>query len=91
MTLDAMPDLTGQLADIVPTAMVGKLVRTVGVTAAVAGFRAPLGAVVEIERQNSTPVTAEVIGFRDDLTLLYPLGDMHGVRHGSPYAPTHKH
>jgi len=78
-----MLDLTDQLADIIPTAMVGRLVRTVGTTAAVAGFRAPLGATVEIERQGAGPVAAEVIGFRDDLTLVAPLGDLQGVHHGS--------
>ena len=43
-------------------------------TAAVADFPAPVGAVVEIERQTGAPLLAEVIGFRDDLTLLYSVG-----------------
>ncbi len=45
-----MRDMTDQLAEIIPTAMTGRLVRTVGTAAAVTGFRAPLGATVEIER-----------------------------------------
>lgn len=36
-----------------------------------------------IERQAGPPVEAEVIGFRDELTLVFPLSDMGGVRHGS--------
>jgi flagellum-specific ATP synthase len=64
--------------------LTGSVVRTVGTTAAVADFPAPVGAVVSIQRQAGAPVEAEVIGFRDDLTLVFPLSDMSGVRHGSP-------
>lgn len=78
-----MLEMADQLRRIMPTALEGRLVRTIGVTAAVAGFRAPLGAVAEIERHNGPPVAAEVIGLRDDLTLLYPLADLQGVRHGN--------
>jgi len=78
-----MLEMAEQIRRIMPTALEGRLVRTIGVTAAVAGFRAPLGAVAEIERHNGPPVPAEVIGFRDDLTLLYPLADLQGVRHGN--------
>jgi flagellum-specific ATP synthase len=57
---------------------------TVGMTASVAGFPAPVGALVEIGRATDQPLRAEVIGFRDDLTLLYPLRPMTGVRRGNP-------
>ncbi len=72
-----------QLAAIMPTALKGRVVRTEGLTTGVAFFPAPVGAVVEIERQAGPPVEAEVIGFRDDLTLVYPLGDVAGVRRGN--------
>lgn len=75
--------LTDQLEAIVPTALEGSVVRTLGMTAAVAGFPAPIGAVVEIDREGGGSLEAEVIGFRDELTLLYPLSDMQGVRHGN--------
>ncbi len=78
-----MLELADQLEAIMPTALEGSVVRTVGMMAAVAGFPAPIGAVVEIERQSGASLEAEVIGFRDDLTLLYPLADMQGVRHGN--------
>jgi flagellum-specific ATP synthase len=78
-----MKDMSEQLAEIIPTAMTGRLVRTVGMAAAVTGFRAPLGAMVEIERAGGSPVAAEVIGFRDELNLLAPLGDLQGTHHGS--------
>jgi flagellum-specific ATP synthase len=75
--------LEDQLQVIMPTALVGSVVRTEGVTTAVAGFPAPVGALAEIERQAGSPVEAEVIGFRDGLTLVYPFGPLLGVRHGN--------
>lgn len=66
-----------------PVGLTGSIVRTEGLAAAVAGFPAPVGALAMIERQTGGPVAAEVIGFRDEMTLVYPLGEMNGVRHGN--------
>ncbi len=78
-----MLDLETQLDAILPTALSGSVVRTLGMTASVADFPAPVGAIVEIERQAGKPLAAEVIGFRDDLTLVYLLEEMTGVRRGN--------
>jgi flagellum-specific ATP synthase len=78
-----MNQLIDQLAAITPTALTGSVVRTEGLVAAVAGFPAPVGALVEIDRQSGAAVPAEVIGFRESSTLVYPLADMTGIRHGS--------
>lgn len=78
-----MFDLRTQLASVLPTGLTGSIVSTEGVAAAAAGFPAPVGAIATIERQAGEPVEAEVIGFRQGLTLLYPLSDMNGVRHGN--------
>jgi flagellum-specific ATP synthase len=78
-----MLELADQLERITPTALLGSVVRIVGLSAAVADFPAPVGAVVEIERENGKPALAEVIGFRDDLTLLYPYENLQGVRRGN--------
>ncbi len=78
-----MTACTQQLDAAMPFALTGSIVRTEGLAAAVAGFPAPVGSLVEIERQAGGPVEAEVIGFRDQTTLVYPLGDMTGVRHGN--------
>lgn len=72
-----------QLAETMPTALTGTVTRTVGLATSVAGFPAPVGAIVEIERPGRTPLQAEVIGFRDDQTIVYPFGDAQGIRHGS--------
>jgi len=76
-------DLAEQLQHIMPTALEGTVARTVGMTVAAAGFPAPVGAVAEIQRQAGPPLRAEVIGFRDDLTILSPFSDLEGVRHGN--------
>ncbi len=75
--------LTAQLDAIMPTALTGTVVRTLGTTVAVAGFPAPVGATVRIARQAGVDVEGEVVGFRDDATLVFPFGDLSGVRHGN--------
>jgi len=77
-----MTVLATQLDAILPTAMTGSIVRTEGLAAAVAGLPAPVGAVVEIERLSAGVVEAEVIGFRGHDTIVYPLGEVIGVRRG---------
>jgi flagellum-specific ATP synthase len=78
-----MNSFTAQLDSIIPTAMTGGIVRTEGLAAAVAGLPAPVGAVVEIDRLANSVVEAEVIGFRGNETIVYPLGEMTGVRKGN--------
>jgi flagellum-specific ATP synthase len=69
-----------QLDRIMTTAITGSVEQTVGMTISAAGFPAPVGAIAEIQRETGTPLLAEVIGFRDGMTLLYPLSDLAGIR-----------
>lgn len=78
-----MNDLAGQLASILPTALYGSVARTEGLTTAVAGLPAPIGSVVEIHRDAGAAIEGEVIGFRDELTLVYPYKTLVGVRRGN--------
>ncbi len=78
-----MLELHEQLAEVLPSRIEGRVVRLIGLTAAVAGFPVPIGAQIEIERQGAAPLAAEVVGFREDQTLVYPLGSLQGVRPGS--------
>ncbi len=78
-----MDDAFEILPTIMPLALTGSVIRTEGMATDVGGLAAPIGAVVEIERQVGPPVRAEVIGFRNQTTIVYPLGDISGVRHGS--------
>ena len=76
-------DWVERLRPIVTAEIRGTVVQTVGITVAAAGFPAPIGAIAEIERQGTAPIRAEVVGFKNDLTLLFPYGDRQGVRHGN--------
>ena len=78
-----MLTLDQQIATFMPTRLEGRIARIVGMTAAAADFPAPVGAVVGIESQTGEPIEAEVIGFRDDLTLLSLLASSSGLRHGN--------
>ncbi|MBN2579313.1 MAG: FliI/YscN family ATPase [Pirellulales bacterium] len=78
-----MPDVLDQLEGLNPVALTGSVVRTSGMTVSAAGFPAPVGAVAEIRRESGPPLPAEVIGFRDDLTILYPFSELTGVRRGN--------
>ena len=71
------------IADALPTALRGSVVETVGMTAAVADFPAPVGSLVAIDRDSGSPIEGEVIGFRDRLTIVYPFEKLAGVRRGS--------
>lgn len=65
------------------TSLVGSVVQTVGMTAAVADFPAPVGGLVRIERDALPAAEGEVVGFRDGHTLVYLLTSPAGVRRGS--------
>jgi len=76
-------DIEERLATILPAALQGTVARTVGMMISAAGFPAPIGALAEIDRQGGPRLPAEVVGFRDEMTLLYPYTDPAGVRHGN--------
>lgn len=78
-----MLQLAEQLEHVMSTGLVGRVIRTIGMTVAVADFPAPVGAIVKIERQTGAALSGEVIGFRGDETLVYPLGPLAGVRRGN--------
>ena len=77
-----MPSLDDHIRSVLPVRLVGTVVQTHGMTIAAAGFPAPVGSVAEIDRPG-TALVAEVIGFKDDLTILYPYSDITGVRRGN--------
>lgn len=72
-----------QLRNTMTADLTGSVVETVGMTAAVADFPAPVGALVRIERQTESPAEGEVVGFRDGHTLVYLLTPSAGVRRGN--------
>ena len=72
-----------QISTIMPVRLVGSVVETIGMTISAIGFPAPVGAVANIERQGTEPLYAEVIGFKNQQTLLYPYSDISGIRRGN--------
>jgi flagellum-specific ATP synthase len=79
MSIEALSPLN----ETMTASLAGSVVETIGMTAAVADFPAPLGALVRIERDASSAVEGEVVGFRDGLTLVYLLTPTAGVRRGN--------
>src|SRR5688572_26494615 len=75
--------LLDTLNSTMTASLTGSVVETVGMTVAVADFPAPVGAVVSIERETGQPVEGEVVGFRDDATLVYLIAATAGVRRGN--------
>jgi len=63
--------------------LIGSISRIVGLTASVADFPAPLGAVCAIARESGSPILGEVIGFQGEETLLLPYGELSGIRRGN--------
>jgi len=79
MTTQLPPHIDGAIL----AGMTGSVVQTIGLTAAVADFPAPVGAIVSIDRQSQQNVEAQVVGFRDKQTLVMPLSNLDGIRRGS--------
>lgn len=77
-------ELPTHMSSAILAGLTGSVVQTVGLTAAVADFPAPVGALVSIERQSGVGIEAEVVGFRDKQTIVMPLSNFEGIRRGSP-------
>lgn len=80
-----LSNIIEQIQSIAPARIVGSVVRTEGgTTISAVGFPAPIGSIAKVERRDeSNELLAEVIGFRDNLTLLYSYSDLTGVRRGA--------
>ncbi len=72
-----------RLPHIVPAGIQGTVVEMTGLTVTVAGLPAPVGAVAEIIGESGGRLAAQVVGFRDDLSIVFPLAHLRGVRRGN--------
>ncbi len=61
----------------------GKVTQVVGLVIEGYCSEASIGALCEIHPRDGMPIPAEVVGFRDNKTLLMPLGEVRGVGLGS--------
>lgn len=66
----------------------GRVVRAIGLSLAVEGLSLPLGGLCFIYPGGAAArITAEVVGFQENLLILMPYDDVDGVRPGSPVVP----
>jgi len=69
--------------------MVGKVTRVIGLTIEVQGINARVGEVCEIEVPESPRhVRAEVVGFKENKTIMMPLGTLQGIYPHCSVVPT---
>ena len=69
----------GSIAASKPVRLHGKVTQVVGLV--IEGYcpDTSVGAICEIKPLEGEPIPAEVVGFRNNKTLLMPLGDLRGV------------
>ena len=72
----------GVLRDVVPARISGRVTRVVGLIAESHGLSAPVGAQCEIVDRHGGRIDAEVVGFRDENTIVIPYGDIRGISAG---------
>lgn len=92
MTPVQVPDLTHvhrAIRRLNPVRISGRVIQVVGLTIEAVGLDCQIGEVCEIQTSDSTALPAEVVGFQEERVLLMPLGDMQGIRPGSPVYPLH--
>lgn len=73
-----------ELQDSEPALIVGRVVKVVGLTIECAGVSVPVGSLCLVRTARYGNVETEVIGFREDRTILMPFGDLRGVSQGDP-------
>ena len=70
------------LGDLEPVRVRGRVRQAIGLVVEAEGLALPVGAVCDIRIAGGTPLPCEVVGFREEVTLLMPLGELQGVRRG---------
>ncbi|MEZ4636118.1 MAG: FliI/YscN family ATPase [Caldilineaceae bacterium] len=72
-----------RLVEIEPLQLQGRVVQVIGLTIEVEGISPKMGELCWIETDSGS-MSAEVVGFRKNYSLLMPLGEMEGIQPGSP-------
>jgi flagellum-specific ATP synthase len=82
-------DITDRLKGVARPTTKGRVTQVIGLV--VEGYvpSASMGATCMIERKDGPPLEAEVVGFRGDVALLMPMGDLYGVELGCPISTHH--
>ena len=72
-----------RLEAVTPIRLYGRVSQVVGLLVEIDGISGLLGELCHIERAGSEPVLAEIVGFRDERTVVMPFADLHGVQAGA--------
>jgi flagellum-specific ATP synthase/type III secretion protein N (ATPase) len=86
MNNSSFPDLTRYplaLTRLNTVRLSGRIIQVVGLTIEATGLDCQIGGFGEIRANDAPPLYAEVVGFREQRTLLMPLGDMQGIQPGA--------
>jgi len=70
------------LSDLEPARIRGRVRQAIGLVVQADGLALPVGAACDIRTAGGGVVPCEVVGFREEVTLLMPLEDLQGVRRG---------
>ncbi len=65
----------------------GRVVDVVGLVVEGLGVDAPTGTICRISTEGGQDIRAEIVGFRENHTLLMPYGDVRGIRPGARITP----
>jgi flagellum-specific ATP synthase len=82
--MNAYASLNSALERTALSRVQGRIVRAIGPVLEAELPPAPLGSLVQV----GDHCACEVVGFRDEHTILAPLGSTEGVAHGTPVVPT---
>ena len=69
----------------------GKISRIIGLMIESDGPGVAIGCICTIQSRTRPPIEAQVVGFRDNQTLLMPLGDIYGIEPGCTIEVTEEH
>ncbi len=72
-----------RLVAVNPVISHGSVRHVVGLLVEVEGMAGQLGELCRINRAGTEPVLAEIVGFREQRTLVMPFGDLRGVQSGA--------
>jgi len=88
-SIPALGNYINALNGMDPLRVSGRVTQVVGLTIEAVGLDCQVGEVCEVQSQSSDSILAEVVGFRNRITLLMPLGAMEGIQPDSQVLPTH--
>ncbi|RJX27866.1 MAG: flagellar protein export ATPase FliI [Dethiobacter sp.] len=74
------------LAETSTLKLTGRVSQVVGLTIEIKGLKAALGEICRIYVHGSSPLPAEVVGFRNNTVIAMPLGELTGISPGSRVA-----